>query len=310
MISRDDIQAAAERIEGYVRRTPVMAVAGAEFGLDYDLDLKLELFQHTGSFKARGAFNSLLSGNVPEAGVVAASGGNHGAAVAFAASRLGIPARIFVPEIAGETKIGLIRATGADLEVVPGAYADAFAASEAYRTESGAISIHAYDALATLQGQGTLGREIEAQLPDLDVLLVAVGGGGLIGGISAWYGDRVQIVAVEPEAAPTLAKALQEGPDVTVDVGGVAANSLGARQIGGISYEICKANDVQSVLVPDEAIVTAKRVLWNAARIAAEPGGATALAALISDVYRPPAGARVGVLVCGGNLDPSPLGAG
>lgn len=310
MITRDDIESAAARINGHVRCTPVMAVAGVEFGLDYDLDLKLELFQHTGSFKARGAFNSLLSGNVPDAGVVAASGGNHGAAVAFAAARLGIPARIFVPEIAGETKIGLIRATGADLEVVPGAYADAFAASEAFRTESGAISIHAYDAPATLAGQGTLGAEIEAQLPGLDVLLVAVGGGGLIGGISAWFGDRVKIVAVEPKAAPTLATALRDGPEVTVNVGGVAANSLGARQIGGLSYHICQENGVHSVLVPDEAIIAAQKVLWDAARIAAEPGGATALAALISDVYRPPADARVGVLVCGGNLDPSPIGGG
>ena len=308
MITRNEIQAAAERINRHVRKTPVMTVAGVDFGLDHDLHLKLELFQHTGSFKARGAFNSLLSGDMPVAGVVAASGGNHGAAVAFAASRLGIPARIFVPEIAGETKINLIRGTGAELTVVPGAYADAFAASEAYRLEVGAISIHAYDAPATLQGQGTLGVEIETQLPDLDVLLVAVGGGGLIGGISAWYGDRVEIVAVEPEAAPTLATALRDGPEAMVEVGGVAANSLGARQIGAMSYEICTKNSVHSVLVPDNAITAAQGLLWDAGRIAAEPGGATALAALISGAYQPPVEARVGVLVCGGNLDPSPVG--
>lgn len=308
MIPRADIEAAAKRIGGYVRRTPVMPVAGADFGLDYDVDLKLELFQHTGSFKARGAFNSLLQGDIPAAGVVAASGGNHGAAVAYAASQLGIPARIFVPEPAGPTKIGLIRATGADLQVVPGFYADAFAAAEAYRTETGAVSIHAYDAPATLEGQGTLGREIDTQLPDLDVLLIAVGGGGLIGGISSWFGDRVKIVAVEPEAAPTLATALRDGPEAEVEVGGVAANSLGARQIGQLAHRICIENGVQSVLVSDGAITTAQRLLWDQARIAAEPGGAAALAALTSGVYEPPVDARVGVLVCGGNLDPSPFG--
>lgn len=307
-ISRADIDAAAERIDGHVRTTPVMSVHGADFGLHHDVDLKLELFQHTGSFKARGAFNSLLQGDIPNGGVVAASGGNHGAAVAYAAAQLGIPARIFVPEPAGPTKIGLIRATGADLEVVPGFYADAFAAAEAYRSETGAVSIHAYDAPATLAGQGTVGREIEDQLPDLDVLLVAVGGGGLIGGISTWFGDRIQVVAVEPEAAPTLATSLQDGPDAVVEVGGVAANSLGARQIGRLSHQICVSHNVQSVLVSDDAITAAQKLLWDQARIAAEPGGAAAMAALTSGAYRPPKDARVGVLVCGGNLDPSPFG--
>ncbi|MEM7060924.1 MAG: threonine/serine dehydratase [Pseudomonadota bacterium] len=307
MITRDDINAAADRINGYVRRTPVMSVAGADFNLGFDIDLKLELFQHTGSFKARGAFNSLLQGNIPPAGVVAASGGNHGAAVAYAASQLGIPARIFVPESAGATKIGLTRATGADLEVVPGFYSDAFTASEAYRARTGAVSIHAYDAPATLAGQGTVGREIELQIPDLNVLLVAVGGGGLIGGITSWFADRVKIVAVEPEAAPTLAAALRDGPDTQVDVGGVAANSLGARQIGRLSHQICSENAVQSILVSDDAITAAQKLLWDQARIAAEPGGAAALAALTSGAYQPPPDARVTVLVCGGNLDPSPL---
>ncbi len=308
MITKTDITAAAERIAPHVRRTPVLEIAAEDFGLGYPVTLKLELCQHTGSFKARGAFNALLSGGIPEAGVVAASGGNHGAAVAFAAARLDIPARIFVPEIAGPAKIELIRSTGAVLEVVAGAYADAFAASEAYRAATGAATIHAYDAPETLAGQGTLGRELEAQLPDLDILMVAVGGGGLIGGIATWLAGRVRVVAVEPERAPTLHSALSDGPDTEVEVGGIAANSLGARRIGRLCHQIVTAQGIESVLVADDAIADAQRQLWHMARIAAEPGGATALAALTSSAFVPPAGARVGVIVCGGNLDPVPIG--
>lgn len=307
IITHDDIRAADARIRNHVRETPVLSLGRDEIGLDHAIDLKLELFQHTGSFKARGAFNALLSGDVPEAGVVAASGGNHGAAVAYAAARLGVHARIFVPEIAGPTKIGLIRATGIEPDVIPGAYSDAFEASEAYRRETGAVSIHAYDAPETLTGQGTVGLEIERQLPDLDELLIAVGGGGLIGGIASWFGDRVKIIAVEPERAATLNTALRDGPDTSVEVGGIAANSLGAKQIGRLSYDIAKARNIESVLVPDEAIADAQARLWSSARIAAEPGGAAALAALISGSYRPGPGRRVAVLVCGGNLDPSPI---
>ena len=309
MITQDNIREAEARIRPHVRRTPLMRVAGGDLGLGFDVDLKLELFQHTGSFKARGAFNSLLSMDVPAAGVVAASGGNHGAAAAYAAARLGVPARIFVPEIAGATKISMIRATGADLEVMPGAYADAFAASEAYREETGAISIHAYDAPATLAGQGTVAQEIEADLPELDILLVAVGGGGLIGGIATWYGKRIQIIAVEPERAPTLARALENGPDTEVDVGGVAANSLGARRIGKMGYDACRSAGVQSVLVTDAEILSAQRALWDNVRVAAEPGGVAALAALTSGAYTPPEGSKVAVLICGGNLDPGPFPA-
>ena len=307
MITQDEITAAAERIAPHVRRTPVLALAADDLVLGYPVDLKLELFQHSGSFKARGAFNALLSGEVPRGGVVAASGGNHGAAVAFACHRLGVPARIFVPEIAGATKIGLIRSAGIEPDVVPGTYADAFEASEAHRAESGAMSIHAYDAPATLTGQGTLGIEIEEQLPGIDELLIAVGGGGLIGGIAAWFGGRIKIVAVEPERAPTLHRSLREGPDIMVDVGGVAANSLGARKIGGLCHAIVAGQGLQTVLVPDEAITDAQRQLWSSARIAAEPGGATALAALTSGAYRPAPGKRVAVIVCGGNLDPAPF---
>lgn len=307
MIRKPDISAAAGRIARHVRRTPVLEIAEG-LGLDIPVALKLELFQHTGTFKARGAFNSLLTGDIPKAGVVAASGGNHGAAVAFAAARLGIPARIFVPEIAGTTKIGLIRATGAELEVVPGAYADAAAAAEDYRGRTGAGTIHAYDAPATLAGQGTLGVELAEQVPEIDHLLVAVGGGGLIGGVAAWLGDRVRVIAVEPERAPTLNRALRDGPETQVEVGGIAANSLGARQIGRLCYDIARTHGIESVLVSDGAIAEARRRLWNGVRIAAEPGGAAALAALVSGAWVPPAGACVGVVVCGGNLDPAPLG--
>lgn len=307
MITTETIRAAADTIRPYVRKTPMMKVAGTDFGLDHDMVLKLEHHQHTGSFKVRGAFHSLISGDVPKAGVVAASGGNHGAAVAFAAQRLGIPARIFVPEIAGPAKIGLIRSTGADLQVVSGAYADAYDASETYRAESGAMAIHAYDAPNTITGQGTLGKEIETQQPGLDVLLVAVGGGGLISGIASWYQQRIKIIAVEPTAAPTLARALEKGEATDVETGGIAANSLGARRIGSICLETCLATGIQSVLVEDGAIAAAQAQLWHAARIAAEPAGAAALAALTSGVYRPEPGARVGVLVCGGNMDPAPL---
>ncbi len=307
MIKQSDIIAAAERISGHVRKTPVLEVADG-LGLGDSVTLKLELLQHTGTFKARGAFNSLLSGAVPDAGIVAASGGNHGAAVAFAAARLGIPARIYVPEIAGPTKIGLIRATGADLQVVPGAYADAAAAADAYRAETGAATIHAYDAPGTLAGQGTLGIELEEQAPGIDYWLVAVGGGGLIGGVASWLDGRAKVIAVEPERAPTLNRALAEGPDTTVDVGGVAANSLGARQVGRLCFDVASAQKIESVLVPDEAITEAQRRLWDGLRVAAEPGGAAALAALVSGAWAPPAGARVGVIVCGGNVDPAPFG--
>lgn len=306
MILRSDITAAADRIAPHIRRTPVLDVADG-LGLDHAVTLKLELFQHTGTFKARGAFNSLLAGDIPAAGVVAASGGNHGAAVAFAAARLGIPARIYVPEIAGPTKIGLIRDTGAELQIVPGAYADAAAAAAAFQQETGAATIHAYDAPNTLAGQGTLGRELEAQAPDIDHLLIAVGGGGLIGGVAAWFDGRVKVIAVEPERAPTLNRALQNGPETQVDTGGIAANSLGARQIGRLCYDIARAQGIESVLVPDDAIADAQHRLWHGARIAAEPGGAAALAALTSGCWTPPPGARVGVVICGGNLDPAPV---
>lgn len=300
------IKDAAGRIRGQVRRTPVLAVDNG-LGLDYPVELKLELLQHTGSFKPRGAFNNLLSRDVPAAGVVAASGGNHGAAVAFAARKLGHAARIFVPEVAGPAKIALICETGADLVVTEGAYPEALAAAKAYEAATGAIQVHAYDAPETVAGQGTLALEWEQQGLEADTALIAVGGGGLVAGALGWLAGRRRVIAVEPAACPTLARALAEGPETEVEVGGIAVNSLGARKIGAICYGLARAHGVATVLVPDEAIAEAQRRLWRGLRVLAEPGGATALAALICGAYKPAPGERVAVLVCGGNPAPDPL---
>jgi threonine dehydratase len=302
----DVIEDAAGRIARYVRRTPVFPVEDG-LGLGHAVELKLELMQHTGSFKPRGAFNNLLLRQVPAAGVVAASGGNHGAAVAFAAARLGFPARIFVPRLAGPAKIALIRETGADLVVTEGAYPEALAAAEAHEAETGAIQVHAYDAPETVAGQGTLMREWEEQGLDADTVLIAVGGGGLIAGALAWLGQRRRVVAVEPEACATLNRALAEGPDTEVDVGGIAANALGARRIGAICYSLAREHGVESLLVPDQAIAEAQRRLWRGLRVLAEPAGATALAALTSGAYQPAPSERIAVLICGGNPAPDPL---
>lgn len=304
-VTRADIEAAARRIAGHVRRTPVMTASFA--GFDRPVEMKLEHLQLSGSFKARGAFNTLLAGPVPAAGLVAASGGNHGAAVALAARALGHRARIFVPELAGPSKIGLIRRLGANLEVVPGAYADALAGAQEYETRTGAMQIHAYDAPATVAGQGTSMAEWEAQGLAADTVLIAVGGGGLIAGALAWLGGARKVVAVEPERAPTLARALEHGPDAEVEVSGIAANALGARRIGRICYDLTVAQGVDSVLVPDAAIAEAQKALWQETRLLVEPAGATALAALISGAYRPAPGERVAVLLCGANVDPEPL---
>ena len=299
---RDDIAAAGARIAGWVRTTPTL---GARLA-GHDLELKLELFQHTGSFKARGAFNNLLSRPVPDAGIVAASGGNHGAAAAYAAVTLGHKARIFVPELAGAAKIDLIRATGADCEVVPGTYAEALEQALDYEARSGAIQLHAYDAPETVAGQGTLFAEWDAQGLAADTVLIAVGGGGLIGGALGWFQGAPHLVAVEPERAPTMARALVDGPETQVEVSGIAANSLGARQIGRIAYRLAREIGVESVLVPDEAILAAQKLLWDDLRVLAEPGGATALAALICGAYQAESGEKIAVLVCGGNVsDPT-----
>lgn len=301
-VDRTAIAANYPRIAPYIRRTPVIAVAGADFGLDLpQLQLKLELLQHSGSFKPRGAFTSLLSREVPVAGVVAASGGNHGAAVAYAAMVLKVPARIFVPSIAAPMKIARIQGYGADLVVGGDRYADALAASEEWLKQSGALAIHAYDQPETLIGQGSVCLELEEQVPDIDTLLVAVGGGGLIGGIAAWYEGRVKVVAVEPEAAPTLNMALRAGKPVEAPAGGIAADSLAPKMIGSLMFPIAQKNVAESVLVADDAIRDAQKALWDKLRLVAEPGGAAAFAALLSQRYVPEPGEKVAVLICGSN---------
>jgi threonine dehydratase len=301
-ITREAIAAAYNRIRGYVRRTPVIEIDGRDIGVTTErLVLKLELFQHAGSFKARGAFTNLVMREVPKAGVAAASGGNHGAAVAFAARRLGVEASIFVPEIASPAKIACIRELGARLVVAGAQYTDALARCEAFIAESGAMSVHAYDQPETLLGQGTVGLELETQAPGLDTLLVAVGGGGLIGGIAAWSEGRLRIVGVEPLTSCALHAALEAGRPVDVEVAGIAADSLGARRVGELMLPIARDIVDRVVLVDDDAIREAQSRLWTALRVVAEPGGAAALAALVSGAYRPAERERVGVLVCGGN---------
>jgi threonine dehydratase len=265
------------------------------------LVFKLEFLQHAGSFKTRGAFNNLLTRPIPEAGVVAASGGNHGAAVAYAAMRRGVPATIFVPTVASRAKVDQIRGYGAHLEVGGDRYDDALKASERWIERTGALPIHAYDQWETLQGQATVGLELEEQAPRLDALLVAVGGGGLIGGIAAWYAGRIPVIGVEPEAAPTLTRALAAGAPVDAPAGGIAADSLAPRQVGRLMFPLAQQYVERTVLVSDEAIAASQRALWKTLRIVAEPGGATAMAALLCGAFKPARGQSVGVLLCGAN---------
>ncbi|WP_149539400.1 threonine/serine dehydratase [Siccirubricoccus phaeus] len=308
---RAAVSAAAARIAPFTRRTPVLRLDAAELGLAAGpLTLKLELLQVSGSFKARGACNALLAAPVPAAGVIAASGGNHGAAVAYAARALGVPAEIFVPEITGAAKRARIEGYGAKLVVGGATYDEARQASEARAAETGARLIHAYDQPEVLAGQGSVALEFEAEAPELQHALVAVGGGGLIGGMAGWYAEGgAQLVAVEPEGCPALHAALAAGRPVPAPVGGVAADSLGARQVGALMFPLARAHVAQAVLVPDDAIRAAQRLLWDRLRLVAEPGGATALAALLCGAFRAPPGARIGVLLCGGNTDPGSVTA-
>jgi threonine dehydratase len=303
-LSRERIQATESIIRPYIRRTPILEVDGADFGLDsIKITFKLELFQHAGSFKARGAFTNILTRKVPAAGVVAASGGNHGVAVAFAAMKLGQPATIFVPTVASKTKLDRIRRYGAELVITGDRYADSLEASEAWTTQSGALPIHAYEGDETLLGQGTLGMELEEQAPELDSVLVAVGGGGLIGGVASWYQNRVKVISVEPSEAPTLQRALSAGRPIDSPAGGIAADSLAPRQVGQQMFPIAQKFVHSALLVSDEEIIAAQKRLWETTRIIAEPGGATAFAGLLSGRYQPEPGERVGVIVCGGNTD-------
>jgi len=301
-VNKTTIAAIYPVIAPHIRRTPVIEVDAADFGLaGQRITLKLELTQHSGSFKARGAFTNLMTRAVPAVGVVAASGGNHGAAVAYAAMRRGVPAKIFVPSISSPAKIDRIRHYGADLVVGGERYADALAASEAWVAQSGAMNVHAFEQIETLLGQGTIGLELEEQAPQLDTLLVAVGGGGQIGGIAAWYAGQIKVIGVEPELAPTLSKARAAGRPVDAEAGGIAADSLAPKRVGEHAFAIASRYVDRVVLVPDEAIRNAQETLWRTLRVVAEPGGAAAFSALISGRYQPQPGERVGVMVCGGN---------
>jgi threonine dehydratase len=300
-IARADIETAHSRIAPHIRRTPAWTLPGA-FGHDGPVSLKLEFLQHAGSFKSRGAFNTLLSHTTPAAGVAAASGGNHGAAVAYAARQLGVAARIFVPEISSPAKVAVIRSHGAEVVIGGARYADAQEACDRYVAESGALRIHPFAAESTVVGQGTVGLEWE-QDAALDTVLVAVGGGGLIAGIASWYAGRTKVVGVEPEGSRALHAAFEAGGPVDVDVNSVAADSLGARNVGELVYGLCREAVDHVALVTDDAIRSAQALLWRDWRIAAEPGGAAALAALVSGAYRPVPGERVGVLLCGANVD-------
>ena len=302
VIDRAKIVATERLIRPYIRRTPVIEVNSADFGFgDKPIDLKLELMQHAGSFKCRGAFTNLLTRTIPDAGVVAASGGNHGAAVAFAAMKLGIPAKIFVPDIASSAKVQRIRQYGAELVIGGDRYADALSASEHWLAQSDAVPVHAFDQVETMLGQGTIGLELEEQAPEIDTLLVSVGGGGLIAGIAAWFASRIRIVGVEPEASPTLSKALEAGCPVDAETGGLAADSLAPRRVGDKVFPIARRYIDDVVRVSDEAIRNAQSALWNVLRIVAEPGGSTAFAALLSAAYQPQTDGRVGVVISGGN---------
>ena len=301
-ITREAIAHTYTRIAPHIRHTPVLHTDASTLGApSIPLTLKLELLQHSGSFKARGAFAHLTLGSPPASGVVAASGGNHGAAVAYAASQLRVPAHIFVPTVSSPAKVDRIRRYGAQLTVTGDRYADALAASQTFALQSGALQVHAYDQVDTILGQATLGLELSQQVPDIDTVLAAVGGGGHIAGIAAWYRGDVRIIGVEPRLAPTLHDAFAAGHPVDAPMGSVAADSLAPRRVGDLTFPIAKSFVDRVVLVDDEDILRAQAALWDHARIIAEPGGATAFAALLSGAYRAAPGERVAAIVCGGN---------
>jgi len=296
------IEAAYPLIRPYIRETPIVEVEAGDFGLaGPPIAFKLEFLQVSGTFKARGAFYNLLTRGTPERGIVAASGGNHGAAVACAAQKLGRKAHIFVPDISSPAKIEKIRASGAEVHIGGAEFAEAYEASQRWVAETGDLPVHPYNDPGTLIGQGTVGLELERQVPDADTVLVSVGGGGLIGGIAAWYGGRTKIVGVEPEGAPTLRRALDAGHPVDVEVSGIAADSLGARRLGDNVFPIAREHVAVALLVTDDDILAAQRALWDKLRVVVEPGSATAFAGLLSGRYRPAPDERVVVLLCGAN---------
>jgi threonine dehydratase len=307
-VGRDEIAEAARQVAPWIRRTPILQLEADELGTPHPrLVLKLEQLQHAGSFKARGAHNLLLTANVPEAGVVAASGGNFGLAIAHAAGRLGNHAAIFVPTVASPAKVERLRSLGAEVVVGGAFYADAYVASVERAGATGALLAHAYDQPEIVAGAGTCAVELEEQAPEATTVVVAVGGGGLIGGMAGWLQDTKRVIAAESTGTPTLRAALDAGHPVDVELSGIAADSLGARRIGSLGFEAATRWVDESVLVTDEAIVDAQRRLWDHVRVAAEPGGATALAAVLSGSYVPEAEEQLAVIVCGANVDPSTL---
>lgn len=302
MIDRQAISSVGSLIGPYVRRTPVIRIDRADFGLPPGpLVLKLEHLQRSGSFKARGAFANLLLRDIPEAGVLAASGGNHGAAVAYAAHTLDVPARIYVPQVSSAAKIDRIRGYGAHLVVTGDTYAEALAASQDWAAASGALTVHAFDQLETILGAGTLGTELQQQAPDAVAVLASVGGGGLIAGIAAAYAGRARVVGAEPEGAPTLTTALKAGRPVDAAMGSVAVDSLAPRRVGELTFPVIVNHVSEAVLVSDEAILGTQEMLWDQLRLVAEPGGCAALAALVSGQYRPAPGETVAVVISGAN---------
>jgi threonine dehydratase len=305
--TQDDIAAAATRIGPHLRQTPILTLEPAALGLPCPVTLKLEQTQVTGSFKVRGAFNNMLARAVPKAGVVAASGGNHGAAVAHAATELGHASKIYVPRaIAKEEKLRRMRAFGGEVVLTEGSVADCMAEYAEAAKATGALSVHPYDTHWTLAGQGTVAREIEAQMGgpgSLDTILVATGGGGLIGGIAAWFGDRVNVVSVETEGTDTLARSLREGPEIDVQAAGVAAGSLGGPRLGLDAWDVIRERVSTALVLSDAEVYRAGQALWEAARLVGEPGAAVALAALTSGAYAPRKDERLAVLICGGNAD-------
>jgi threonine dehydratase len=301
-IDRAGIERAARTITGHIRRTPLVKCDGADFGVPgVTLAFKLEHMQHSGSFKARGAFTNLLLRDSPKAGVVAASGGNHGAAVAFAAMKLGIPAKIFVPVVSSAPKVARIRAYGAELVITGERYGEALEGAQAWARQTGALSVHAFDERETMLGTGTLAREIDEQLDAYDTVLVAVGGGGLIAGMATWYGGAKRVIGVEPEHAPTLTDALAAGRPVDAEANSIANDSLAPLQVGELVFPIAQALVDRVVLVSDDDIRDAQASLWRNLTVVAEPGGAAAFAALLSKRYVPEPGERVCVVISGGN---------
>ena len=308
MTSRDDIQAAATRIRSDIRHTPLLRLPGSALGLPVaELWLKLEHLQLGGSFKARGMFNRMRSHPLPAAGVIVASGGNAGIAVAHAARALGVPCEVFVPDISSAAKRQALLALGASVVVGGASYAEALAACSERQQHTGALWMHAYDQPEVVTGAGTLALEIEhdAGLPDR--VLVSVGGGGLIAGVAAWCDSRCRVEALEPVGAPTLHAARAAGEPVDVAVGGLAADALGARRIGSIAWQVTQRHVAASHLLPDASVLRAQALMWRELRLAVEPAAALPLAALLCGAVQPMPNERVALVVCGANFDPASL---